>query len=129
MKKIIMCVALAVVMGTGINVMANCGGCGTAPAKKGEVKKAAPKSGCPMAKKLSKLKLTDDQKKKVDAVKAEFMKKMEGILTADQMKQFKANGCSKAGKCGTSGKCGSAKAKKCGVSSKCGADKTKKCGK
>ena len=96
MKKLIAGFVCACILGIGVNVTADCGGCGKTPAKKDEVKKSDCKGGrCALAK----LKLTDDQKTKVTAAKAEFMKKLEGILTADQMKKFKTNCHSKGKTC------------------------------
>jgi hypothetical protein len=117
MKKLILGLVCACVLGSAVNVFAGCGGCGTKVAKKEEAKKldsskkGCIRGGCGMAK----LNLSEDQKTKVKAAKAEFMKKLEGILTPEQMKTLKANcPCGKGKDAKKAKGCCSSKGKKCG---------------
>lgn len=125
MKKLIVGMMCVCVLGSAVNVFAGCGGCGTHAKKKEAAcsKKSACKGGCPMAK----LKLTEEQKKKVAAAKAEFEKKLAGILTAEQLKEFKASCPYMGGKKSCCGTCkGAAKKGGCaskGCASKCGSKK------
>lgn len=110
MKRILSLMVAAVVLMGGSMAFAG----GACCASKGDAKdaKAEKSAGC-SSDTLSKLNLTDEQKKKVDALKAEcvkdgecseanhakFMKGLKEILTADQIAQCKA-ACEKDDKSG-----------------------------
>ncbi|MBF0199474.1 MAG: hypothetical protein HQL32_17295 [Planctomycetes bacterium] len=82
-----------------VSAWAHCGGCGPAPTPK--VKAVASKScgTCPIQKTLfSGLQLSGPQKAQVDAAYAEFRKKLETILTKQQLSAM-SKACASSGKC------------------------------
>src|SRR5262245_38136318 len=99
MKQLLMAVVVGTILAGTATVFAGEGCC----MSKATSAKAGAKSGAPCGDALSKLKLTDDQKAKVAALEAEcgktactetsrakMIKGLEGILTADQLAEFKA---------------------------------------